>query len=399
MEKIARSVFAPWLLLCLVSCSDSNDPAPAEDKTIVEAILTGSKSSEELKLLIQFSGRDIDPSLFAHDVNIYKVIYRTEYKNSEVFASGLILLPQTTSGTAMISYQHGTLVQQSQAPSVQQDNGLEIISYAALASMGFITVAPDMLGFGEASELFHPYFIEEPTARSVMDFIRAGQLLAKEKQVEFNGKLFLAGYSEGGYATMATHKAIESDPLEGVELIASFPGAGGYDIVAMQQHLFELDHYPDPYYLAYLMLSYQNHYEQPALLKDFFNEPYAREIPSLFNGEKSKGEINAALTTEIETLIKADVRMNFEDAQYTLIREALEENSLLDWTPGRPVFLYHGTADTTIPYQNSQLTYETLISNGAAPENVQLITLAEADHNSAVEPYIEDVIKKLQSLK
>lgn len=398
--------FLKWLLICfvtifIVSCSDENDQAPEIDEdNLVEATLAGSLSAAELQLLIQLSGRNIDPDLFEHDVDIYKVIYKTTYKDSEINVSGLILLPKTDAPVGMISFQHGTIVQQTDAPSVQSQSSLEVISYAAMASMGFITVIPDMIGFGESKEIFHPYYVEEPTASAVMDNLIAAKSLADEKHIDFNSRLFLAGYSQGGYATMAAHKALETNALEDFQLIASFPAAGGYDIKSMQEYFFSLDTYPHPYYLAYVGRSYQTYYDNLTLLTDFFNEPYAAKIPSLFDGVKSQGDINAQLTDEIKALVREDILINIDtDPQYQYLREAFEENSLVNWAPTLPMYLYHGDADTTVPYQNSQLTYEKLISNGATSDKLQLITLPGADHNTGIEPYIEDVIKKLQALK
>jgi pimeloyl-ACP methyl ester carboxylesterase len=391
-----------FLLTAIVSsCSDEKDPAPAKEETnLVEANLIGSRSAAELQLLIQLSGRNVDPSLVQYDVDIYKVVYKTTYQTSEVNASGLIFLPKTGSPINMISFQHGTIVRQSDAPSLQDPEGLEVISYAAMASMGFITVVPDMIGFGESKEIFHPYYVEEPTASAVIDNVKAAAALSDAKQMQFNHRLFLAGYSQGGYATMATHKAIEANPLEGFELIATFPAAGGYDLKSLQEYFFSADTYDHPFYLAYVGKSYGIYYDKPQLLTDFFNEPYATNIPSLFNGINGQDNINAGLTDDIKALVKEDVILHMDsDPKYEYLSDAFQENSLVDWKPTIPMYMYHGDADTTVPYQNSEITYGKLIDNGADPEKLKLITLPGADHSTGIEPYIEDLIKRLQLLK
>ena len=396
-----------WFTTCLlavfiVSCSDvkETDPAPQEEDNLVEATLLGTRSAAELQFLIQVSGRNVDPSLFRYDVDVYKVIYKTGYKESDIQASGLIMLPKTNDGVGMISFQHGTIVKQTDAPSVQSMQTLEVISYAALSSMGLITVVPDMIGFGESENVFHPYYVEEPTALAVIDNLHAAETLAKEKQSAFNSRLFLAGYSQGGYATMASHKAIEANPLENFKLIASFPAAGGYDITAMQEYFFNLDSYSHPYYLAYVGRSYQTYYDEPDLLKDLFNEPYASNIPLLFDGINGQDDINAQLSNDIKVLVKNGVLNSIDtDPEYEYIKEAFLENSLVDWKPTIPMFMYHGDQDSTVPYENSQITYDKLLNNGASPEILKLINLPGADHSSGIEPYIEEVIKNLQVLK
>lgn len=395
-----------WLRTAFVSivflaCADKNDPAPQPDNgNLVEATSIGSWSAAQLSFLVQLSGQDIDPNVVAHDVDIYKVTYTTSYLEDEIDASGIILLPKASAGVPMISFQHGTLLAQSDAPSLQQKESEQVLSYAALASMGFITAVPDMIGFGESGELFHPYYIEEPTADAVTDLLLAAKTLAAQKQIDFDGRLFLAGYSQGGYATLAAHKAIESDPMEGLSLEASFAGAGGYDLVEMLKYFRGLDTYDDPYYLAYVGMSYQSYYNQNSLLSEFFNEPYASRIPSLFDGIKSGGQIDTQLSHDISTLVNSDILETPENSPvYSFLAEAFVENSLTDWKPHAPLFMYHGDADTTVPLINSHVTYEKLLSNGADPDNLNLIILPGRDHTTAVQPFIEDVVRRLQAIK
>ena len=198
---------------------------------------------------------------------------------------------------------------------------------------------------------------------------------------------------------MATHKSIEEEGLDGFTLIASFPGAGAYDLKAVQEHIFTLKDYDDPHYLAYIARAYQLHYQHADLLTDFFNEPYASRIPGLFDGQKGAGEINAQLATKISDLIHPDILANIDtDPGYDYLIDAFNENSLTDWTPQIQMFMYHGLADATVPYQNSVDTFNKLLANGTSTSVLSLTPL-EGTHNSAVEPYIANLIEKLLSLK
>ena len=392
------SCLAWSLALLIFSCSEKEDPVPPRAGDLVTATYAGARTANELRFFIQFSGRDIDPSLIVHDVNVYRVVYKTTFRDELIEASGLVLLPQATAPVPMISFHHGTIVRQSEAPSLQSQESEEVISYAGLASMGFITVVPDYIGFGESQEVFHPYYVEEPTATAVTDMLKAAVALAETNKIGFSSRLFLAGYSQGGYTTMAVHKALQENPSGDFEVIASFPAAGGYDIGAMQEYFFGLETYDDPHYIAYVGMSYQSYYDEP-VLTGFFNEPYASRIPGLFDGIKSPGEINAQLTPVIAELVREELLTQPGTGPLLeFLRGKFAENSLLDWQPEAPVFMYHGDADITVPYENSAITYNTLLSNGANAENLQLIPLPGRDHASGIEPYIEDVVKKLDSL-
>lgn len=388
------------LILLGTSCSDDTNEVPPR-VVLMEATKVLTRTAGELKTFINASSIDLDANVLQYDVEIFKVKYKTKYKNSEVVASGLVVLPKTNDDVSMVSFQHGTIVEKEDAPTLSPINSTSLILYAALSSAGFITVIPDFIGFGESGNIFHPYYVEEATATAVIDNLKAAREWAREKKVNFNKQLFLAGYSQGGYATMATHKAIETTTIDGFDLIASFPASGGYDIKGMQEYMFAQDTYEEPYYMAYVALSYQSYYDWPFdRIGDFFQEPYASSIPALFNGVNSSGTINSQLNENVADLIKAEIISGIDsDPQYAYLVAAFNENSLLDWTPAIPMFMYHGNADITVPYQNSIDTYNQLISNGASSSIVTFTTLDGADHGSGVIPYIEDFIGKLLLLK
>lgn len=300
----------------------------------------------------------------------------------------------------MVSFQHGTIAAHAEAPSVLPLSSTELILYAALSSPGFITAVPDLIGFGSSSDLMHPYYVEDLTGSAVIDLLKAAKELAREKGIEFNEKLFLAGYSQGGYATMATHKAIEKDGVDGFQLVASFPASGGYDVKGMQEYFFSLDTYEEPFYLGYVAMAYKTAYSWTQPLSDFFKEPYATRVPALYDGSKSGAQINAQLTTSIEDLVSGDLLIHIDtDVKYKYIVEAFNQNSLTDWKPTKKMFMYHGDADITVPYINSVSTYSKLIANGASTSVVSLTALPGATHGTGVIPYIEDFIPKMLSLK
>jgi len=388
------------ILLFSTRCSDDDQAVDVSSGKLIEAVSAGTQTAATLKLLVSLSGYNIDASIFKHDVEVFKVKYHTQFQGDDVTASGLIILPQTDESVSMLSFQHGTITLASDAPSVQSTGSFDVLLYSAISSAGFVAVIPDMIGFGSSSNTFHPYYVEEPTATAVSDMIVAASELTEQKKLNFDGKLFLAGYSQGGYATMATHKAIESEPIEGMTLVASFPAAGGFDLKRIQEYLFSQTEYADPYYLAYMVNSYQRYYKENNLLTDFFNAPYASAIPALFDGNHAAGDINARLTESMEDLVSADIRAGIDSqSHFNYIVTLLNENSLVNqWYPKTLMYVYHGLDDTTVPYSNSESTYQKLIANGASPEQLHFISLA-GDHGSAVKPYVEDLVPKLMALK
>jgi pimeloyl-ACP methyl ester carboxylesterase len=403
MEKFRKTIIAFSVSVILfVACKDNDvKPSPPTPEHLISSESKFTRSSSELQTYLSLAGINVvAPSQLKYDVELFRVTYKTKYKDQDITASGLVLLPKTSDPVSMISFQHGTISANSEAPSVSPASGFENILYTALASPGFICVVPDYIGFGESKNLLHPYYVEDAMASSIIDLLKAAKELAVEKEINFNGNLFLAGYSEGGYATMATHKAIEANGLEGFTLKASFPAAGGYDVKEMEEHFFSLNTYGQPYYMAYVAMAYRTFYNWTAPLTDLFKEPYASKIPSLFNGELSGGQVNAQLTNSIGDLISDDIRTKINtDPKYKYILDALTENSLTDWVPKIPMYMYHGDADTTVPYSNSVSTYNKLIANGASPSVVSLTTLPGETHSSGIMPYVEMFVPRLLELQ
>ncbi len=399
--KFNRFLFFSFVVVFqfLTGCKkDDVAPAKPQNEFLVSSEKVVSFTAAELRASLSAISLS---SLLVNDVVLYKITYTTRYKSQDITASGLVGLPKTTGPVPMVSFQHGTIASHSEAPTALANNSTELTLYAGLASLGFIAVAPDLIGFGSSSSVLHPYYVEEATASAVIDMIKATREFAADQNADFNYKLFLAGYSQGGYATMATHKAIELNGLTGFNLIASFPASGGYDVKAMQEYFFSLTTYDEPFYIAYVAMAYKTQYDnwtQP--LSDFFNEPYASRIPGLFDGSKNGSQINTALTTSVPDLIGTDLRANINtDARYKYVVDAFNENSLTDWKPTIKMFMYHGDADTTVPYENSVITYQKLIARGASSSILSLTTLPGKDHGTGVLPYIEDFIPKMMQLK
>lgn len=384
--------------LIMTSCGDNDDGNIAPEYVRLK---DGEKLAEyqrdQIAALVQIAGYSELLAYLEYDVSVYKITYKTDYLGQEIIASGLVGFPVTNEAMPMLSFQHGTIVKHSDAPTVATTTNS---FYASMASAGYIFLIPDYIGFGSSAHILHPYYRADLAASSVTDMMIATRELASREGFSFNKKVFLAGYSEGGYVTMATHQAMEKDAPEGFELIASAPAAGGYDIKGMQQYFFGLDAYDQPYYMAYVALAYKNTYGWDQPLSDFFQEPYASNIPDYFDGSLSGSQINSNFPEVVADFIQPEFLANIDtDPKYADIVNAFNENSLTDWAPQSKLFMYHGTADVTVPYQNSVDTYESMIAAGASTDMVKLIPLEGATHGSGAMPYLLEVVPLFDGLK
>lgn len=319
---------------------------------------------------------------------VYRIRYMTTYKGQEVMASGLISIPVNEGGSfPLVSFQNGTNVEYAKAPSEDLDN----INYGFLhisAGFGFIMAMPDYIGFGESKKYFHPYLHNETTCDAVIDMIHATEeFINHKKKILWNQRLYLMGYSQGGWATMTVHKKIESDNSVPYSVTASAAGAGPYHLNHIMDYMLAQETYPQPYFMAYVIEAYRTLGILTQPLSEFFKTPYSERIPELFDFETTGEQINSQFTTDVSELVTPQFLEGFEDAPaFTSLRTLFDNNSVEAWDADAPIRLFHGTADVYIPPSTSDNFYADLITAGNTTDEVKLVPIPDKDHVSGIIP-------------
>lgn len=329
-------------------------------------------TQDDINLILWFAGFDpvADYSISAYDIH-----YESHSVSGTVDTlSGLVIIPHSsTEAFPILTYQHGTVILDSQAPSItgiSADN-LEIFLISLItAPSGFITVIPDYTGIGDPDK-YHPYIIANSHTQALVNMIRSVKQLSIELEgndgFQFNDQLFLAGYSDGGYATLASQKGIQIDYSDELSVTASFPMAGPYDLSGtMVDYFLSEPEYTQPYYVPYVLTSHLWYYQGLDVdFSEYFEPFWADTLPSLFDGTHSGSEINELMPENPLDILLDDVLEEFENDEDHFFRQSLEENTLLDWVPESPTYFYHGMGDDIVPYQNAQIAYDTFVANGA----------------------------------
>ncbi|MBC8375717.1 MAG: prolyl oligopeptidase family serine peptidase [FCB group bacterium] len=370
------------ILLLLISCEKEQNNEP-EINICNPAGVPGTLIQSELKITI--TPAQVQAALSAYlpinyeldySTDVYSITYNTRDKNGDIIiVSGTMFIPVGLDSLDVLSTQHGTTLKRTDVGSV---NFYYAIDGLLMAMKGYLVIAPDYIGLGQ-SELLHPYLHAQLSANPVIDMIRAAKAYACENEMTLSDRLFLSGYSEGGYVTMAAHKNIETDYSDEFNVTAVAPMSGPYDLLGSTRNLLSRDTYDIPAFLAYVVVAYDDIYGWNRL-SDIFHEPYASMLPGLYDGTWALGDVNDTLTTTIDSLFKTDFTTAFFAGREVAIQTALEENTLLDWGPVAPVRLYHGTADSTVSIENTLSAYASLQANGGL--SVDLVTLPGADHIS-----------------
>ena len=254
-----------------------------------------------------------------------------------------------------------------------------------IASMGYVVVIADYPGFGESAQIPHPYLITEPTVRSLVDMLYTVKEIGGSEfpGITFKNEYYLLGYSQGGWATLALHKALEQDYSSDFNLKGSSCGAGPYNILQLLEGMVNKSTYPMPVYLAYILNAYTAYNQFTNPVSDIFNEPYASRVSSLFTGLLTSAQINNQLTTSISGLINPDFMSGFiTSSKYSSVRDALNNNSITAWHSYKPLLFTHGGSDTQVDPASTENMYNAMIQAGTSPDLCKKVIIPDVDHGA-----------------
>ena len=324
------------------------------------------------------------------DVDYYKISYWTvDLLGDSTIATGAVILPtgESCNTFPVVAYCHKTVLKKYNVPSAQNDeSGLP----TALASAGFITIAPDYLGLGDNPGL-HPYLHAESEATATIDAMRAAKEFLSSANLNDNGELFLTGYSQGGHAAMATAKYIVDNGLEDeFQITAAAPMSGAYNLSGAQtDQLLDDAAYSSPGYVLYMMFSYQlaygNLYNE---LSDIVKSPYDTIAPLYFDGVQNEYDmlyVNSQFPVMLNELFVDTFTTNLAENMNHPLRVDLADNDNYDWAPQIPMRLYYCGADLQVAPLNSISAAAAMNANGA-PDVAAFNVSEESNHATCIEP-------------
>ena len=351
---------------------------------LLDTVSLGGVPLSLIKTTINRSGYTQFNKYLQHSIRLYKVTYRTTYKDEPVIASGVIAYPPyETDSIPTVIVGNGLVFADEDAPS-SFDLPDNFTGFEFIASLGYYTLIPDMIGFGASKDLVFPIHNYEHSARTMIDFIHAGEEFRASKKLCVSNKKLLTGYSQGAYIALSALKMIEEDTALGIKIDATAVGAGGFNLVSLLDHVLAQNTYSAPSHLTLLFSSYNIIYDWNRPLTDFFQEPFAGEIPDLLSGQFNREEIDAHLAYSLDSLLNKEFLDDLKNHDDTEFLKALEANSIHDWAPKTPLRVIHSLNDDRIPMSDSEEMVKTMIANGAQYVRFTPIT-TEGHINSGLE--------------
>ena len=224
-------------------------------------------------------------------VDFYYVQYWTVGAAGEATtATAALMVPtgataQCSGARSIVLYAHGTQTDKNAniADITNSSNTEGALIAAMFAAQGYIVVAPNYAGYDTSSLGYHPFLNADQQSKDMIDALGAARTAlprTASSATTDGGKLFLTGYSEGGYVAMATHKALQA---AGQTVTASAPMSGPYALEAFGDAVFYGSvNIGATVFTPLIVTSYQKAYGNLyASLTDIYEPTYAPGIDTL----------------------------------------------------------------------------------------------------------------------
>ena len=374
MKKIIIMIIP--LLLLAAGCSNETPEQPIRNGQLVQQEEVNTIDRETLKSALTTQGYGLFAAFLQSDVRLIRVTYTTEYpKGTSINVSGALLISESyDAGFPTVVYNHGTYSNRDSAPSVEIDGlpSMDVILGLAMASaFNCALLMPDYIGYGESKSVTHPYVHGESLGQTGLDFLRTFREYMASPEVDrpVSDQVFITGYSEGGTASLALHKAIDAHPEEGLKVAGNVAGSGVYDMMASYMAFFDSQQPMDSQMLSsylWVLGMYKTDFGYSKDYADIFSEADNALLKSIdydlayFRSAAEELSLNGIADQLLHPSFINGVR-NRTDAEFISISQ---QNSFVDFAPKDSIIFVYGDADNWVYPVNSENAYSAMREKG-----------------------------------
>lgn len=387
------SIAARCLMTVALAASPLALTAPAQAQEKPQAVasgvtyeLIGRWDVERLNKILQkdtpaFSGVAVTYTPAQTAVRLYRVTYPSaipERGNTPTVASGLIALPERTKAgdkLAMVSYQHGTVYGRQEVPSFPEQSPETQLMIAQFAGQGYALIGADYFGLGTSKEP-EGYMVKKSHQQATYDMLMASRAVLAQMQIE-TPRLFLAGWSQGGFVTMAMLERLEA---AGVEVKGAATASAPMDVYATLSGFLNFPRKNDAAWVQSLFMlsafSFENYYGVPGLARSVL----ADEAYDISRKIYMREPINAE---DVPTDLHKVVRKDYFDPQFfanSAYGKLTMETQGYRWLIKSPVRNYYGETDEAISVGIGRLAMTYAQAMGAGNPKVEAISTGPTSH-------------------
>ncbi|MBO6168368.1 MAG: alpha/beta hydrolase [Bacteroidales bacterium] len=278
---------------------------------------------------------------------------------SPLTQSGKLLLPASGPVKNLIIVSHFTIGANTEAPS-------ETFPFEGIfASKGYAVAIADYIGFGVTAKRIHPYMHTHSTAESVVDMALAVKpYLEHIGRAPENQEVILFGYSQGGSTTMAVMEMLQREHADVFPIKKTYAGGGPYDLAATFDFSMAEDKTGIPCAIPMIVQGVSEGEMLGLKMEDFFKPNLLANYDEWINSKKyTVKEINQLINSRSLHEIMTDEGRDKTSASTARLYKAMMVNSVLNFRPTSPVYMFHSLDDTTVPFINASRAEEYLKGN------------------------------------
>lgn len=377
------------------------------------------------------------------DIKVSHIQYTTKGAADEsTTASAAVMVPSGSDPACsgkrpVVLYAHGTTISKTFNMAALTDStnaaaGESTLVAATFAAQGYIVIAPNYAGYDTSPLTYHPYVNYKQQSQEMIDALKAGR--AALPAATDSGKLFVTGYSEGGYVAMAALKAMDAARIP---VTAGAPMSGPYSLAAYGDAIF-YGNTPlgGTVFAPLLTAGYQKAYGNIyGVTSDAYTPTYAAGIDALLPTSLTQAQIfgsnklpqtalfqsaptgsplldalspkdptfsfgfaasNYLINTSYRAAYLADAQANPDGAIPALtasplpaaapkntLRQAFKLNDLRGYIPSMPVLMCGGNQDPTVFFAPNAQLMAGIMGNVAAAGAPVAFALLDVDATSA----------------
>jgi pimeloyl-ACP methyl ester carboxylesterase len=312
-------------------------------------------------------------------VKLYRVTYSSvvpERGNLPIVATGLVAVPDIA-GTSfpMVSYQHGTVYEKTQVPSFPNQSPETQLMLAQFAGQGYIVIGADYFGMGSSKEP-EGYMVKASHQQASYDMLLASRAVLADLKLS-SSKLFVSGWSQGGFVAMAFLEKLES---VGEKVDAAATASAPVDVSVALNGFLSFPRKIDADWVNSLFIlssfSFENYYGVPGLARSLIADAYYDVARKAYLREPfNVGDV----PTDLHKLIKPEY-FNAQFFAASAYGKLVAQATAYRWIVKSPVRNYYGEADEAITVGLGRLamTYQRAIGNGNP--QVEAVSTGQTSH-------------------
>jgi len=383
MQRLEIIIVA-FMYLWLANGPPALAAGPTKLSENIQYELLGHWDAQRLNTILEvdtpkFSGLAVKYKAARNGARLYRVTYSSvvpEQNNRPIKATGLIAIPDISSASLpMVSYQHGTVFGKHEVPSQPENSSETLLMIAQFAGRGYVVIGADYFGMGTTDEP-EGYGVKASHQQATFDLLTASRAILAHFNTSSN-QLFLGGWSQGGFVTMALLEKLE---YLGIKVNAAGTAAGPVDISLLLRGFLQYPRPNDASWISTLYIlsafSFETYYRVPGLARSLFQDDrydlarkvYLRETYDL---------------KELDLDLTKLIRKQYFDPAYfasSPYGRIAEQTTAYRWAIATPVRNYYGENDEVISVGLARLAMNYQHAAGRGNHNVQALTTGPTNH-------------------